>query len=115
MSTPRSASSIALGTEAHVVEHDFARSRGTGRPVSAGCGTVVGVSSSSVMREIATPRLLVRVEHLRQLLDRCEEQVEVQQERDQRTDVQRSVGDEHAAGAEHDAAAMSERKSTNGK
>ena len=55
------------------------------------------------MRAIATLRLLVRVEHLRQLLDRGEEQVEVQQERDERADRQRSVRDEHAARAEHEA------------
>ena len=38
------------------------------------------------MRAIATLRLLVRVEHLRQLLDRREEQVQVEQERDELAD-----------------------------
>ena len=47
--------------------------------------------------------LLVRVEHLRELLDRREEQVQVQQERDQAADRHRAVRDQHARRPEHDA------------
>ena len=68
------------------------------------------------MRLIATLRLLVRVEHLRQLLDRREEQVEVQQERDQRrrpSSEPFATNTLPAPSTTH--TAMSDRKSTNGK
>ena len=45
--------------------------------------------------------LLIGVEHLRQLLDRREEEVQVQQEGDQLADRQRAVGDEHTRRPEH--------------
>ena len=47
-------------------------------------------------------RLLVRVEHLRQLLNRREEQVEIQQERDDVGHGHRPVRHEHAADTQHD-------------
>ena len=88
--------------EAHVVEldvaldapgHDRLRGRRHGRRRVEQLGDPLD----------RDPRLLVGVEHLRQLLDRREEQGEVEQERDERADRQRAVRDEHAARAEHDA------------
>ena len=83
--------------EVHVVE---ARRRRASRPGSTGC---VGlgrarrrVASSSSICAIDDARLLLRVEHLRELLDRREEQVEVEQERDDDAGGDDAVGDEHA-------------------
>ena len=70
---------------------------------SAGGGTVVGVREQLADALDRDAGLLVRVEHLRELLDRREEQVEVEQERDELADGERAVRDEHAARAEHDA------------
>ena len=86
----------------HVFERDLA-AQPPGHDGLFGSGTVVGVVEQLGDALDRDPRLLVGVEHLRELLDRREEQVEIEQERDQLADRQRSVRDEHAAGAEHDA------------
>ena len=83
---------------------------------SAGGGTVVGVVEQLGDALDRDARLLVRVEHLRELLDRREEQVEVQQERDQRrrpTASRCATSTLPAPSTTH--VAMSARKSTNGK
>ena len=102
MSTPRSASSIALAYLKRTSSSTTSpRSRAGNDRVHRLRHRRRRVEQLGDARD-RDPRLLVRVEHLRQLLDRCEEQVEVEQERDELADVQRSVRDEHAAGTEHD-------------
>ena len=102
--------------EVHVLELDLAPQAAPGSTGSAGGGTVVGGPEQLGDAVDRDPRLLVRVEHLRELLDRREEQVEVQQERDQRSrpcSAPCATSTLPAPSTMH--VAMSARKSTNGK
>ena len=87
-------------TEMHVLEHDFAAQLRHRHRVR-GCGyrrLCVEQLGDAVDRDA---RLLIGVEHLRKLLDRRKEQVEIQQERDQGADRERAVGNQHGTRAEH--------------